>query len=326
MRRSGPPALHFLAMGVALFTLERVAVPRRPPGPPPPPAAPLLTPDRLAQLRADFTRQAGVPPTPDEEQALAAQAIDDEILYREALVHRLDRDDRSIRYRLAEKMRFLSDGQEGDGDEERFYQDALALHLDREDLFIRRMLATKMRLLAERREADPAPDDAALEAYLDLHADRYREPERTSLRHVFVSSARGTACERDARALLARLRADATPPATSARLGDPFPFGAYVRAESPRELAKHFGETFAAGVARLPVGEWAGPVASPHGLHLVRVEAREPGRVSPLTAVRARVLAEMREERRRERLAAAMAALRAKYGVQRAGAAQESRG
>src|SRR5437667_365060 len=119
MRRSGPPALHFLAMGVALFTLERVAVPRRPPGPPPPPAAPLLTPDRLAQLRADFTRQAGVPPTPDEEQALAAQAIDDEILYREALVHRLDRDDRSIRYRLAEKRRFLGHGQEGDaaGDE-----------------------------------------------------------------------------------------------------------------------------------------------------------------------------------------------------------------
>src|SRR5438445_5778527 len=159
MRRGGAPALHFLAMGVALFTLERVAVPRRPPVPPAPAAAPLLTPDRLAQLRADFTRQGGVSPTPDQEQALAAQAIDDEILYREALVHRLDRDDRSIRYRLAEKMRFLGDGQEGDGDEERFYQDALALHLDREDLFIRRMLATKMRLLAERREADPAPDD-----------------------------------------------------------------------------------------------------------------------------------------------------------------------
>src|SRR5947199_229308 len=243
MRRSGPPALHFLAMGVALFTLERVAVPRRPPGPPPPPAAPLLTPDRLAQLRTDFTRG---------------------------------------------------------------------------------MLVTKMRLLAERREADPAPDDAALEAYLDLHADRYREPERTSLWHVFVSSARGTACERDARALLARLRADAMP--TTAPLGDPFPFGAYVRAASPRELAQHFGEAFAAGVARLPVGEWAGPVASPSGLHLVRVEAREPGRVSPLAAVRARVLAEIREERRRERLAAAMAALRAKYGVQHAGAAQESRG
>jgi len=325
MRRGGPPALHFLAMGVALFTLERVvAGPRGRAGPPAPAAAPLLTPDRLAQLRADFTRQGGVSPTPDQEQALAAQAIDDEILYREALVRGLDRGDRSIRYRLAEKMRFLADGQEGDGDEERFYRDALALHLDREDLFIRRMLATKMRLLAERGEEDPAPDDAALEAYLDLHADHYREPERTSLWHVFVSSARGAACERDARALLARLRADAMP--TTAPLGDPFPFGAYVRAASPRELAKHFGGTFAAGVARLPVGEWAGPVASPYGLHLVRVEAREPGRVSPLAAVRARVLAEMREERRRERLAAAMAALRAKYGVQRAGAAQESRG
>jgi len=326
MWRSGPPALHFLAAGVALFALERVAVPRRRPVPPTPPAAPLLTPDRLAQLRADFTRQEGGPPTPDQEHALAAQAIDDEILYREALVRGLDRDDPSIRYRLAEKMRFLSDGEDGDGDEERFYREALALHLDRDDLFVRRMLATKMRLLAERGDEDPAPDEAALQAYLDRHADGYREPERTSLWHVFVSSARGPACERDARARLAVLRRDATPPAAAASLGDPFPFGAYVRAESARELAKNFGETFAAAVARLPVGEWAGPVASPYGLHLVRVEAREAGRVSPLAAVRTRVLAEMREDGRRARLAAAMAALRAKYGVRPAGAAEESRG
>src|SRR5438132_13989200 len=121
MRRIGPPALHFLVIGVALLTLERVAVPRRRPGPPLSVAAPLLTPDRLAQLRADFTRQGGLPPTPSEEQALAAQAIDDEILYREALVRGLDRNDRSVRYRLAEKMRFLADGQEGHGGEDGFY-------------------------------------------------------------------------------------------------------------------------------------------------------------------------------------------------------------
>jgi len=39
-----------------------------------------------------------------------------------------------------------------------------------------------------------------------------------------------------------------------------------------------------------------------------------------------RVVAEIREDRRRGRLAAAMAALRARYGVPRGGAAQESRG
>src|SRR2546422_6550249 len=128
MRRSGPPALHFLAMGVALFALERVAVPRRQPHRPAPPTAPLLTPDRLAQLRADFTRQSGVPPTPGEEQALAAQAIDDEILYREALVRGLDQNDRSVRYRLAGKMGFLSARHEGGGggDAKRLYPDALA--------------------------------------------------------------------------------------------------------------------------------------------------------------------------------------------------------
>jgi len=310
MRRSGPPALHFVAAGIALFALERLAVPRGRSAPAAPPPAPLLTPDRLAQLRTDFTRQEGVAPTPGEEQALAAQAMDDEILYREALARGLDRDDASIRYRLAEKMRFLADGEDG-GDEERFYRDALALHLERDDLFIRRMLTTKMRLLAERGEDAPAPDDAELQAYLDRHADRYREPARTSLRHVFVSSARGPTCERDARALLVRLRAPATPPPA---LGDPFPGGAHVRGASPHDLARQFGEAFATAVAQLPVGEWAGPVRSAYGLHLVRVEARDPERIPALATVRARALAELREERRHERLAAAMTALRTKYG------------
>src|SRR6184192_315432 len=104
MRRSGPPALHFLAMGVALFTLERVAVPRRPPGPPPPPAAPLLTPDRLAQLRTDFTRQAGRP-RPE-------QAINAEILSRGALARGPARGARTNRYGLGEKRRSLTEGKE----------------------------------------------------------------------------------------------------------------------------------------------------------------------------------------------------------------------
>src|ERR687887_611131 len=117
MRRGGPPAVHFLAAGVALLFVERIAVPPGRPAPPAPPA-PLLSPDRVAQLRADFVTQEGVPPTPDQEQALAAQAMDDEILYREALARGLDRDDRSVRYRLAEKMRFLADREDGREDEE----------------------------------------------------------------------------------------------------------------------------------------------------------------------------------------------------------------
>ena len=314
MRWPGPPAAHFLAIGVALFALERAAAPSRPrPAPLP---APLLAPDRLAQLRADFTRQNGTPPSADDERALVRQAMDDEIFYREAVARGLDRDDPGIRHRLVEKARFLAVGEAPEGvDEERFYREALALHLDRDDLFVRRMLAMKMRLLVERNTDRTPPDDGVLQAWLDRHGDRYREPERTSLWHVFVASTRGATLARDAEALLARLRAGDVSPDAAARLGDPFPFGTHLRGQSARDLTKHFGEEFAAAIPGLPVGAWAGPVRSAHGLHLIRVEAREPARVSPLAAVRARVLAEVLEDRRRVRLAAALDALRMKYGV-----------
>jgi parvulin-like peptidyl-prolyl isomerase len=68
-----------------------------------------------------------------------------------------------------------------------------------------------------------------------------------------------------------------------------------------------FGPAFGAAVVRVPVGQWAGPVPSSYGLHLVWVHERTPATLPPLDAIRSRVvhavLAEQAAARLERRLA-----------------------
>ena len=322
MRWLRRPPVHFVAIGVTLFALERYTAP--PPSRAERPTV-VITAARLAQLRADLGRGTGAAP---DEQALVARAVDEEILYREAVARGLDRNDPSVRWRLAEKMRFLVDGQAAaPGGDEELYRKAIALGLDREDPIVRGILIQQMRLILKRSTGEPAPDDGELRAYLERHRDRYLQPARTSLWHVFLArERRGAAIDRDARALLARLRAQATPPATAAALGDPFPPGVHLRAQSAQDLTRVFGPDFAPAILGLAPGSWAGPVRSAYGLHLVWVEETAPARMPPLDAVRSQVLAQYRDERQEADLAELMRTLRAKYVVRVEGTPAGERG
>jgi hypothetical protein len=308
------PAFHFVVIGVALFAVERAATP-----PPPAPARPtvVVTAARLAALSADARRVDAAP----DDAVMLQRAIDEEILYREALARGLDRDDQSIRWQMSEKMRFLTDdGREGPdaprGIDPALYRQAVKLGLDQDDPLVRGLLVEKMRLLLKRTPSDAALDDRELQAYLDAHAASFVQPARVSVTVVTLSrAARGGALEGDATRLLARLRAETPTPADAVRRGDAFPQGARLRAQSAQDLARVFGPDFAAAVLPLPVGTWVGPLPSPYGLHLVLVEERQAPRTPELADVRARVRGRLLEERQEARVAAEMQTLRARYDV-----------
>ena len=57
-------------------------------------------------------------------------------------------------------------------------------------------------------------------------------------------------------------------------------------AASASEVAKQFGEKFAAKLGELSPGKWEGPVESGYGLHLIFVSKRTEGRVPELAEVR----------------------------------------
>jgi hypothetical protein len=325
------PLLHFVAIGAALFAIDRAWEATRPPPAPltvniPAPQAErqriAIEAAQLARLRDDFVRQFGRPPTRDEWLGVATLAIDEAILEAEARRLGLGIGDPAIDRRLVQKMRAVSARPDA-GDAE-LLSEARRLGLD-DDLIVQRLLREKLRLALRSHPDDAMVDDAAIAAHLERHRDRYQQPAWVSFAHVFVStSRRGKEAEPYARTLLARLRAGVLPPA-SEDLSDAFPLGLGFREQPEDALATRFGEAFARSVSRAPLNAWSGPHASSLGLHLVRATARGPASLPPIEAVRERATLEIRESRAQARLDESMRQLRQDYGAAKALAAVSER-
>lgn len=232
-----------------------------------------VTDEQIEAIEERWAAQWGRPPTDRELAGLIDEAVREEVLYREARRRGLDRDDPIVRRRLAQKMTFL---------------------------------------LEDRTEAPPtAVGD--IETFYAAHAERYREPRRTTFRHVFLGRDRRTDPERDAAALLREVRtADGD---AWRRLGDPFALLREYADRTDQEIAELFGGGFATALPTVTAGTWQGPVESAHGAHLVQVIGRVEPRLPALDEVRDRVADDLLESRRREQNRAALLALRARYEI-----------
>ncbi len=184
------PALHFVAIGAALYLTQGIWNPTVEPA-----AADserrleiVVAPATLEELRDNFRKTTGREPNVEEQGALVRDYADSEILYREALARGLDKADRSVKWRLVQKMHFLEGREEDDPD--LLYREALDLGLDRDDIIIRRLLIEKMRLLIKLGAVSQPPAEPILLDFYTQHAEDYRQPARVSLHHVFLSTDR----------------------------------------------------------------------------------------------------------------------------------------
>ncbi len=232
-----------------------------------------VTEEQIGAIRERWAAQWGRPPTGRELEGLIDEAVREEILYREARRRGLDRGDHIVRRRLAQKMTFL----------------------------------------LEDSAATPAASAGDIETYHAAHAERYREPRRTTFRHVFLSRERGGPADRDADALLDALRAGDGD--GWRQLGDPFVLLREYADRTDQEIAELFGGRFAAALPTLAAGAWQGPIESAHGAHLVQVIGRTEPRRPALDEVRDRVAEDLLESRRRERNEAALRTLRERYDI-----------
>ncbi len=98
------PLLHFLLIGVGLFFLfsqlnsEEVSSSEDPI---------VMNKSKMEALVDVFMKENSVVPTDKEIQKLVKDDIREEVLYREALAIGLDKEDKVIRHRLAQKMQYL---------------------------------------------------------------------------------------------------------------------------------------------------------------------------------------------------------------------------
>ncbi len=184
---------------------------------------------------------------------------------------------------------------EADIREEVYYREALALGLDRNDAIVRRRMGQKMQFLMDTGAYLQDPAAGELEAYFAANEDFYRSGLRLAFEQVYL----GEAPAAESIATIIK-RASVDPSGDPATLGERTLLPARLGLSPINAVDGVFGEGFFDLVAQLPPGEWAGPLVSAYGVHLIRILDTLPARTPPLEEIRDAVLKNWREAKAQE--------------------------
>jgi len=184
--------------------------------------------------------------------------------------------------------------------EEVYYREALALGLDQNDTILRRRLMQKMEFLSNDLADLSTPDETALNKYFLDNQEKYKLPARVSFTHIYFSTdKRGVKAAEDAKSVLSGLNALRAP-----ELGDSFMMQYDFVQETPFEVERLFGKSFAEELFKLETNTWLGPIESGYGLHLVRIsekiDSRMPELASVIDKVRTDLMFEQRQKMNKE--------------------------
>ncbi len=197
-------------------------------------------------------------------------------------------------------------------DEEVLAREAVRLGLDRDDVIVRRRLAQKMAFVSDDLALVGEPAEADLRAYFDTHRETYTVPDLYAVRHVYFNPDRhGMALDSDAQRALQRLSGGANPEG----VGDPFMLPRELADVSRDDIARDFGSIFADAVTGSTPGTWTGPVRSPFGVHLVKLEAHTPRTAARFEDVRDLVREAYLAQKQRAANASMRAKLRQQYRI-----------
>ena len=192
--------------------------------------------------------------------------------------------------------------------EELLYREAIAIGLDRDDTIVRRRMRQKMDFLLDDL-ATIEPTDEELQQYLSEQPERFRRDARFSFDHFYVAD--GDAAV--ATSILDQLRAgkltDESAAVRSGLLPD------RIDDLSETQISALLGSTFTQQLMQLEPGDWAGPIESPYGVHLVRIDQIVESIVPPLAAIRRDVRREWLVDRRKTSRDAMIDELRSKYRI-----------
>ena len=177
--------------------------------------------------------------------------------------------------------------------DEILYREGMAQGLGRDDPVIKRRIHQKVEVMAEEEGADVAPTNAVLATYLENHRDKFVKPAVVSFDQVYFSP-QGPDTPASVAAAKARLNAGAA----TTGMGQPTMLPARVTTSDMDLVARDFGADFAAAVAKLPVGQWSGPIGSGVGVHLIKLTQLVPPKVPPLADIRPEVVREWESDRR----------------------------
>jgi len=268
------PLVHFLLIGIAVFAVYTYM--NRGRGGFGSSRQITLSLDELQQMEIYFESQWHRQPTSGEFQALVEDKVREEVLYREAMVMGLEKDDTIVKRRMAQKMQFLA-------------EDVAAAH---------------------------EPSAAELKSWFEKNKSQFALPSRYTFRHLYFSpDKRGKNAQDDATKALARIAGHSEDSKLSISLADPFMFQDFYGDRTPEALAKEFGPQFVLALEKLKPGSWQGPIESGYGWHLVFVDTVIPGHIPTFEEIEPEVKTTWLGVQKQQAWQKAYREMRAKYTV-----------
>ena len=195
-------------------------------------------------------------------------------------------------------------------DEEVLIQEALRRGLHLSDGRMRKRLVQMMRSALTEPPTPPSP--AQLQSFFRENIDEYTKPESTTLDQIPFPWGEDTDDATLERALEA-LQGGADPEDLG---GFSMAVARHVRAATRQILVGQLGGAAVDQIESFPVGEWRGPVESPHGRHLIRVVERHPPEVPRFEDVEAYIGDQWTFQRTRERQQELIDELRTGYRIE----------
>jgi len=305
LTRLNRPWVHFIVLGSLLFCLQGVFFPA------PKPVIGPLSEARLEALQKQWIASVGREPTPEQQARMVQAELDRDMLFARALELKLHLYDTVVYQRLVLNMRFLQQG--ADKTEAELYKQALDLRLHLSDEVIKRRMIQVMEQLLLAANPPHTPTEAEIVAEFDQRREELRKAPRYSIEHIYFNRER----EAQAAAIIAKINGQNLTPVQARELSSPFLPGYQFTAQSPDQLARHFGAAFVENLQQADPqpGRWVGPVHSTYGLHYVWVSAVEPAREATLEEVRQQLVRDLESRTKDTALRESISAMRQNYEI-----------
>lgn len=305
LSRFNRPWLHFIVLGCLLFYLQGELFPE------PKPVLGPLSEARTEALQQQWFTSVGRPPTAEQQARMVQAELDRDMLFQRAVELDLHLYDTVVYQRLLLNMRFLQLGE--DKTDEELYRAALDMRLHLSDEVIKRRMIQVMEQLLLASNPRQAPTEAQIAAEFEQRHEELRRPPRYSIEHIYFNRER----EPEAEGVIAKIQQENLTPEQARQLSSPFLPGYQFTAQTPDQLARHFGASFVKNLQQESPqpGHWVGPVRSTYGLHYVWIDALEPARDATVDEVRLQLQRDLESRAKEAALRESVEAMRQHYEV-----------
>lgn len=173
-------------------------------------------------------------------------------------------------------------------------REAIAWNLHYNDPIVRRRLIQKMRFLFSG-YAGETVSTGDLNSYFMKNSEAYRIEPSFAFRQVFISfDTHGETAGQMANEKFEQIQRG------EIVTGDYWYLGSSELLQTESAIKSNYGDSFAESLSQLPRGQWAGPIESAFGLHLVLIENHVPASIPSFESIAPKVWVDFQKEREQQ--------------------------